>query len=242
MHVPPAPLAALLFDKDGTLVDFDLTWGRAGHAVMLALGGGDAAAVARLAEAMHYDVAALRFAPSSPLIAGAPDTYVHLWAEALGRSDDAVLLDEMNAAFTDATLRALAPIGTPEAVLLALKGRGLKLGLATNDGEASARRQLAALGLDAHMDFIAGYDTGHGGKPDPGMVLAFAAATGVAPGRIGMVGDSHLDLVSARAAGAVAIAVLTGPARRDELAPLADHVIDGIADLPALVDRLSGTA
>ena len=197
-------------------------------------------AVARLAEAMHYDVAALRFAPSSPLIAGAPDTYVHLWAEALGRSDDRAMLDDLNAAFTDATLRALAPIGTPETVLQALKQRGLRLGsFATNDGEASARRQLAALGLDAHMDFIAGYDTGHGGKPSPGMILAFAAAVGVEPGRIGMVGDSHLDLVSARAAGAVAIAVLSGPAGRDELEPLADHVLDDIAALPALVDRLA---
>lgn len=231
-------IAGVLFDKDGTLVDFDLTWGRAGHAVMHDLGRGDAPVVARLAAAMHYDVASRRFAPTSPLIAGAPDTYVHLWAEALGRANDPAMLDDLNRAFTEATLRSLAPIGDPDAVLLALKARGLKLGLATNDGEASARRQLAALGLDAHMDFVAGYDTGHGGKPDPGMVQAFARAVGVPPSRIAMVGDSHLDLVAARAAGAVAVAVLSGPARRDELEPLADHVLDGIADLPALVDSL----
>lgn len=238
MRDPSTLLAGVLFDKDGTLVDFDLTWGRAGHAVMLELGGHDAGKVARIAEAMHYDVADRRFAPTSPLIAGAPDTYVHLWAEALGRVGDPAMLDDLNRAFTEATLRSLAPIGDPDGVLLALKARGLKLGLATNDGEASARRQLAALGLDAHMDFIAGYDTGHGGKPDPGMVLAFARALGVAPDRIAMVGDSPLDLMAARAAGAVAVAVLSGPARRDELEPLADHVLDGIAELPALVDGL----
>ena len=233
-------LAGVLFDKDGTLVDFDLTWGRAGHAVMLDLGRDDASAVARLADAMHYDVAERRFAPTSPLIAGAPDTYVHLWAEALGRAGDPGMLDELKRAFTEATLRSLAPLGDPDAVMLALKARGLALGLATNDGEASARRQLAALGLDAHMDFVAGYDTGHGGKPGPGMVLAFARAIGVAPGRVAMVGDSPLDLVAARAAGAVAVAVLSGPARRDELEHLADHVLDGIEGLPALVDRLRG--
>lgn len=240
MPTSPAPLAGVLFDKDGTLVDFDLTWGRAGHAVMLHLGRGDAAAVARLVEAMHYDVAGQRFAPTSPLIAGAPDTYVHLWAEALGRAGDPAMLDELNSAFTEATLRSLAPIGDPDAVLRALKARGLSLGLATNDGEASARRQLAALGLDAHMDFVAGYDTGHGGKPDPGMVLAFARALGVAPGRVAMVGDSPLDLVAARSAGAVAVAVLSGPAPRGELEHLADHVLDGIEGLPALVDMLGG--
>ncbi len=235
------PLAGILFDKDGTLVDFDLTWGRAGHDVMQRLGEGDAAAVARLVEAMHYDIGARRFAPSSPLIAGAPDTYVDLWATALGRPNDAAMLSDLDDAFTEATLRWLAPIGQPEVVLEALKARGLRLGLATNDGEASARRQLAALGLDAHLDFIVGYDSGHGGKPGPGMVTAFAASIGVEPGRVALVGDSALDLMAARAAGAIAVAVLTGPAGRDELAPLADHVIDGLEDLPALVDRLAAS-
>ena len=239
MHLTSSPIAGLLFDKDGTLVDFDLTWGRAGHDVMQRLGAGDPAAVARLVEAMHYDVDTQRFAPSSPLIAGAPDSYVHLWAAALGRPDDAAMLSDLNAAFTEATFRWLAPIGQPEAVLAALKERGLRLGLATNDGEASARRQLAALGLDAHLDFIAGYDSGHGGKPGPGMVTAFAAAIDVMPHQVAVVGDSAYDLLAARAAGAVGVAVLTGPAGRDELGPLADHVIDGIEDLPALLDRLA---
>ncbi len=232
-------LAGLLFDKDGTLVDFDQTWGRAGYEVMLRLGRGDAAAVRRLVDAMHYGVESRRFAPTSPLVAGAPDTYVHLWAEALGRPNDAAMLDDLDRAFTHETLRALTPLAEPEAVLRQLAGRGLKLGLATNDGEASARRQLAALGLDRHMDFVAGYDSGHGGKPEPGMVLAFARAIGVEPGRIAMVGDSPLDLIAARSAGAIAVAVLSGPARRDELEHLADHVLDGIEDVPALVDRLA---
>ena len=238
MSIPSHGLAGVLFDKDGTLVDFDLTWGHAGHAVMQRLARSDEAAVARLVATMHYSVEERRFAPTSPLVAGAPDTYVHLWAEALGRANDGAMLDDLDRAFTDETLRALAPIGEPDAVLRQLLARGLRLGLATNDGEASARRQLATLGLDAHMDFIAGYDSGHGGKPKPGMVLAFARHIGVAPARVAMVGDSPLDLVAAREAGALAVAVLTGPARRDELSSLADHVLDGIEGLPALVDRL----
>ncbi len=236
MSISSAPLAGILFDKDGTLVDLDLTWGRAGFDVMQRLAAGDASAFARLCDAMLYDLDARRFAPLSPLIAGSPDSYVHLWAAALGRPSDAAMLNELDAAFSDATFRWLAPLGQPEPVLKALKARGLRLGLATNDGEASARRQMAALGLEAHMDFIAGYDSGHGGKPHPGMVTAFAAEIGVEPGRVAMVGDSPLDLLAARAAGAIAVAVLSGPASRDELEPLADHVIDGVEHLPALID------
>ena len=240
MHGRPARgLAALLFDKDGTLVDFDLTWGPAGHAVMHRLAGGDRATVERIAAAMHYGLDDRRFAATSPLVGGAPDTFLALFANALGRPADQALFHELNAAFTEETLRSLAPLGDPERVLQLLKARGLKLGLATNDGEASARLQLAALGLDAHMDFVAGFDSGHGGKPDPGMVLAFARAVGVPPARVGMVGDSPHDLAAARAAGAVAIAVLSGPATRDLLEPLADHVIGGIVELPDLVAALA---
>jgi phosphoglycolate phosphatase len=235
-------LAGILFDKDGTFVDFDATWGEGTHTVMSQVSAGDPAVFHRLAEALHFDAGRRRFHPTSPLIAGAPHDYVHLWAAALGRRNDPALLDDMNRQFTDATLRALTPIGDPSAVMVALHARGLVLGLATNDAEASARAQVAALGLDAHMDFLAGYDSGHGAKPGPGMVLAFADHLGVPTNRIAMVGDSLHDMAAARAAGALAVAVLTGPARRHDLEGVADHVIDGIADLPALVDTLAGTA
>jgi phosphoglycolate phosphatase len=54
-----------------------------------------------------------------------------------------------------------------------------------------------------------------------------------------VVGDSRDDLAAARAAGALAVAVLTGPAKRETLAPLADHVVDGLEALPALFEALA---
>ena len=232
-------LAGILFDKDGTFVDFDRTWGTAGYEVMRIMSRGNPAIFGNIVAAMHYDVPTRRFHPTSPLIAGAPDTYVQLWAEALERQNDDAFLADLNRHFADQTLRALAPIGSPSEVMDALHTRGLRLGLATNDTEASGRAQVAALGLDAHMDFLAGYDSGHGAKPGPGMVLAFADHLGVAPSQIAMVGDSVHDLNAARAAGALAVAVLTGPATRADLEPLADHVLTGIDALPALVDMLA---
>lgn len=233
------PLAGILFDKDGTLVDFHATWGRATHAVMTRLSRGDSAALARLADAMHYELDAQRFRATSPLIGGSPAALEAAWALALGRVGDPALVEELNDAFAVETLARSTPIGDPVAVLDALRGRGLRLGLATNDAEASARQQLRKLGLDAHLDFIAGYDSGHGGKPEPGMVLAFAAALGVSPAAVALVGDTPHDMAAARAAGAVAVAVLSGPVGRAVLEPIADHVIDSVADLPALVDALS---
>lgn len=232
------PLAGVLFDKDGTLVDFHATWGRATHAVMTRLSRGDAAAVARLAEAMHYEIDTQRVRSTSPLIGGSSAELEAAWGLALGRVDDPGLIDDLNEAFAVETLASLTPVGDPAAVLRALRARGLRLGLATNDAEANARQQLEMLGLDGHLDFVAGYDSGHGGKPEPGMVLAFAAALGVAPAQVALVGDTPHDMGAARAAGAIAVAVLSGPVGRAVLEPMADHVIDSIADLPALVDTL----
>lgn len=232
----------VLFDKDGTLVDFDETWGPTTHAVIHALAGGDPELMRAQAEVLHFSLEGRRFLPTSPLIAGSSASYGRLWGEALGRTDFADLKLEIDRLTATESLKALTPIGAPALALGALKAMGLRLGVATNDSEASARRQIAALGLDEAIEFVAGYDSGHGGKPEPGMVLAFARHLGVAPSKVAMVGDSLHDLDAARAAGAVAVAVLSGPADRETLAPRADHVVDDIEALPALFAGLLGEA
>ncbi|MEM7090648.1 MAG: HAD-IA family hydrolase, partial [Pseudomonadota bacterium] len=87
-------------------------------------------------------------------------------------------------------------------------------------------------GIREHFDFIAGYDSGHGFKPGPGQLLAFAAHVGVDPSRVAMVGDSLHDLQAGRAAGMVTIGVLTGLAGADVLAPMADVVLPDIGHIP----------
>ena len=236
-------LRAILFDKDGTLIDFDATWGPAAYEVMRSLAGCDEDAFAELVRVSEYVLAERRFLPTSPLVAGSSAHYGPLWAQALGRPASTDLSREMDELFAEWGLRSLAPIGAPADLAHTLVQRGFRLGIATNDAEASARVQAEALGLTPHLDFIAGYDSGFGGKPHPGMVLAFAAACGCRPEEVAVVGDALHDLAAARSAGASSIAVLTGPLRvaaRPDLEPHADHVIDSIHELPALLDRLAG--
>lgn len=231
-------LDGVLFDKDGTLISFEKTWGPATHAVIEALAGGDRAKMRAQADVLHFSLDDKTFRTTSPLIAGSSATYGSLWGEALGRSDLAVLKGEIDALTAIELLKSLTPIGEPGHTFATLQAMGLRLGLATNDLEASARRQIDALGLAQSVEFIAGYDFGHGSKPEPGMILAFARRLGVPASRVAMVGDARHDLSAAKAAGAVAIAVLSGPANCDELAPLADHVVEDIAALPDLLTQL----
>jgi phosphoglycolate phosphatase len=67
------------------------------------------------------------------------------------------------------------------------------------------------------------------------MVLGLCARLGVPPGRTVMVGDSAADLAMGRAAGvARCYGVLTGTGSREDLAPLADEVLESVGDL---IDR-----
>ena len=228
-------VTALLFDKDGTLVHFDQTWGPACGAAMRTLAGDDAAALARLQAVSHYLPSEGRFLHTSPLVSGSSAHYGPLWAEALGRSATPDFLSEIDELFAREGLAFLTPIGRPQATLAHLRRAGFTLGIVTNDAELSARRQAEALGILPLLAAVHGYDSGFGSKPGPGMVAAFGARFGLAPHAMAVIGDSTHDLQAARGAGARFIAVRSGPAPIDDLLAEADLVVDSIDDLPLLL-------
>jgi phosphoglycolate phosphatase len=57
-----------------------------------------------------------------------------------------------------------------------------------------------------------------------------------------MVGDGLADLHAARGAGLRAVAVLTGTATADMLAPLAEAVLPSVVELPGWLDAQGATA
>jgi len=73
-------------------------------------------------------------------------------------------------------------------------------------------------------------------------VQGFCRAVGLGRHEIAMVGDAAADLVMGRAAGvAITVGVLSGTSRRQDLAALADLVVDSINDLLARPEfRLAG--
>lgn len=228
-------LTALLFDKDGTLVHFDRTWGRAAGAVMRAMAGDDTHAVARLEAVSHYLADEERFLPTSPLVSGSSAHYGPLWAHALGRPADAALLGEIDRLFAAEGLVHLTPIGQPRRTLDHLKAAGFALGIVTNDAAENARQQARALGILDLLDAVHGYDSGFGSKPGAGMVAAFAAQFGHRPEAMAVIGDSAHDMAAARGAGARFILVRSGPAPVDDLIAASDLVVDSIDDLPRVL-------
>ena len=226
---PLSTIRAVLFDKDGTLFDFQASWGTWAHGFLQREAGHDPALVARLAEAMQFDLQTRRFRPLSPVIAGTGREVAELIAPILGRppEDLEALIVQSSAEVPPTEAVALAPL------LAGLRAAGLALGVATNDYESVARRHLGP--HVSAFDAIFGFDSGHGGKPAPGMLLAFARACALAPAQVLMVGDSRHDLAAGRAAGMPTLGVLTGVATAADLADLADHVRPDIGHLPRLL-------
>ena len=226
-------IKAILFDKDGTLLDFDKTWGVWAHGFLLDLAQGDLKLFEAIAEAISYDPNSQTFYPDSPLIAGTADVAIDLILPFLPNWTRAALLDHGNQSSAAAPIAQVVPLG---AFLKELQARGLRTGIATNDAESNAVLNMDGVQATGHLDHIIGYDSGYGSKPAPGMCLGFAELTGIAPEQIAMVGDSLHDLHAGRAAGMTCIGVLTGPAKRDDLEPHADVVLASIAELPAWLD------
>ncbi|WP_128253284.1 HAD family hydrolase [Falsirhodobacter deserti] len=219
-------IRGVIFDKDGTLFDFHASWG-AWAAGFLASLGGDTAALAR---AIAFNPDTGRFAPQSPAIAGTPAQIADALLPHLPHMTRPDLLAVMNRSAAAAQMIAAVPLAD---LLDGLRAHGLCLGLVTNDAEAPARAHLGRHAIIDRFDFIAGFDSGFGAKPQAGQLLAFCAATGLDPEAVVMVGDSTHDLHAGRIAGMATIGVLTGPALREELQPLADAVLDHIGQLPA---------
>lgn len=224
------PIRGIVFDKDGTLFDFHATWSVWFAGFIPEVTKGDAGKSAALAAALQFDLAGQRFAPTSPMIAGTMDDFDLTVRRVLPELD----AGDLRRLILTSTAAAAQVEATPLVPLLdRLLAAGLTLGVATNNSEYPARSHLERAGILDRFAFIAGFDSGHGAKPEPGMLTAFCDATGIPPAACAMIGDSTHDLDSGRAAGMVTVAVLTGVATRADLEPHADVVLADIAALPA---------
>lgn len=226
----------VVFDKDGTLIEFGTMW--AGWARDLAERLRRATGLpieTRLFRMLGFDPAHGRVLPGGGL-AATPMARL--------RERTALLLLEsgLTAAAAETALveawHAPDPVGLAhpitdlEALFAGLRSAGRRIAVATSDDRGPTERTLAALGLNGWIDAVVCADDGIRVKPSPDMVLHLCRALGVPPGRTAVVGDSLADLTMGRRAGAgLVIGVLSGVDDADHLEPAADLIIPSVADL-----------
>lgn len=235
MRPSPSVIAGVLFDKDGTLLRYDESWGPVNREAARIAAAGNPDLEPRLLEAGGMDPVGGRTRADSLFAAGNAAEIAAGFVAAGSPVDPMALTGELDALFVRAAEFSVA-VTDLAALFARLKAKGLKLGIASSDNEKAIRRTVEHFGFTDHVDFIAGYDSGFGAKPEPGMVLAFCRATGLTPGEVVMVGDNSHDMVMGRAAGtAMTVAVLTGTGTRSTLSGMADHCVDDITALESLI-------
>jgi len=208
-------IAALVFDFEGTLVDFQ--W--------------------RLAEAE----AQLREAFAS-LGYGTAGNYAQLWNAAAEvaapqgrlaalRRDLGPIYDRWDA---DALTRWMPRTGATK-LLRALAGRGLRMGMVSNIGRAALAEALARFDFDRRLAPVVSRDDVDFMKPRADGILRVLAQWKTAPQEALFVGDSRADVQAARAAGMPVAIVRGGECEASEFRALPpDYLVSGLDEVSAL--------
>ncbi len=233
--MPHPSISAILFDKDGTLLDYQSSWGQINRRAAMIAAKGEAAFAARLMRHGGMDPDSGITVADGLLAAATAREIATAWvAEGAPFSADTLtaLLDEE---FCN-SVGSVVPVTDLVALFSRLKRRGMTLGIASSDGKASIEKTVERFELAPFVDFIAGYDSGYGVKPGGGMVTAFCAHTGIAPAAVAVVGDNGHDMEMAHAGGAgLRIGVLTGTGTRESLTPMSHMVLGSIEELEGVL-------
>ena len=230
-------IRGVLFDKDGTILDYWATWVPINRRAALWAAGGNEALAGELLRLGGHDPDTDRVAPGTPLAAG---DFLDI-AQAFAAHPDVGAAGELTAGieriFCEGGAAHSVLIDGARETLVELKRRGLRIGLATNDSVGGLEASLARHDVLDLFEFRAGCDSGLGAKPDPRMVFGFCAAAGLARGEVAVVGDAVHDLAMGRAAGAgLNVGVLSGTSGRADLEAYADRILGDVTELVAMAE------
>lgn len=226
-------ISAILFDKDGTLFDYNKTWANWAKDLLIDLAEGDETLARRLGNACAFNFDLKTFEPESPLISDAPDEIATAMLPHLPSATKAGLVTRI----TSSSAGVVQAEATPLLPLFQeLASRGLLLGLTTNDTVRESEDHLDQAGVRPLFEHVFGCDSGFAPKPSPDMLLAFCEKTGHDPEDVAMVGDSTHDMSAARDAGMLRVGVTTGVSSYNQLTAISDVVLPSIAGLPHWLD------
>jgi len=227
-------IKGLLFDKDGTLIDFNRSWlpPMKAAAKLVAHRAGRPELASQLLIDGGYLPEQDQWAQDSIIAFETSEAMLESWA--LHTSPE--LIESITPQIQKIVLDALhnaVPIIANIKPLFSEMAQRFTLGVASMDDEVNVDKTLFGLGLHSDIAFFCGSDSGYGHKPGAGMVEAFCQQNDVAAHDVAVIGDSLHDLKMARAAGAVAIGVLSGASSERTLKPYADYLFTDISEFYA---------
>lgn len=227
---------AIIFDKDGTLIDFAAMWG----SWTLQLADRLQALIElnvrqALCECYGYDLARRKILPDGKLTCTPMWRLRDLMVEVVTSSG--IPAAEASCAVAKAwhapdPVSLARPFTDIQKLFLNIHKLGIKIAIATTDDREPTQAMLEAFGVSDLVNTMVCADDGIPAKPAPDMTTTICQRMNVHPGDVMVIGDTVADLQMARSAGVgYVIGVLSGVGSLANLTPLADILIDTIDTL-----------
>lgn len=217
--VPADRLQLLVFDLDGTLVDSRKDLCNAVNAMLGALGRPELPEAVIASYIGDGAGMLVRRALGDPSDEGAVDRALQLFLDfyRVHKLDFTYVYDGVFASLDALRIRA----------------EGATMAVLTNKPVVPSREICAALGLTPYFSAIYGGNSFATKKPDPEGLRQLMREAGARPEETLMVGDSEVDVLTARAAGAWSLGCRYGLSPHTIDAMREERLVDVIVDTPA---------
>lgn len=232
----------IIFDKDGTLLDFDAFWIKVSDVALRAFLTDIGAEPAYASEILT--ALGVRDGKANPNGVLCKGTYVQmgqivyeiLLNHGISQPQDQVVRLVEAAYQQNAAAGEVKPTCPDLAkVLTDLKSKGVRLAVVTTDNPQITHQCLDQLGIGMLFDRIYTDDGHTPTKPNPHCAWDFCREFGLKKENVVMVGDTLTDMSFAKNAGIMGIGLAADDPAAATLLPHADAVISAISQLPEAI-------
>ena len=227
----PTPLKAILFDKDGTLIDLAGPWLSEMAALIRAL---DPPRFEELAAVAGLETAPLRVVPFSALAQGSFADLAGTLAAHVPHLSAQEILDQLMQK-ANGSFRHVMPLPQTFETIKALHDVGYIMGIISNDCVEGIDFTITALNIAPYIGYVAGSDSGFGTKPNTGMVENFCTQYSLTPDQVVMVGDGLSDMQTAEMSGCGLSVAIHPDAQNPTLRHYTPHILPDLTTLPELL-------
>ncbi len=237
----------IIFDKDGTLVDFKSTWlpifeDRLQNIIKLTGLSSERANlfIRKCHRAFGITLKRKHIDPKGPFPYSTrfedeiifADTLYSIkipWEKARENTRRAIDISEKRLS----RVELARPVRNLKRVIETIYGTGIKLAIATADHTEIAEQTMERFEIKNYFHAIVGSDTVKNGKPHPEMIEYICKNLSVTKEKTVIIGDTITDMIMGRKArvGLLVGVIEGGVAGRRDLMPLADVVINSIREI-----------